>query len=187
MSYGLEAAAERVGQQLLGQRADEHLGPLQQRLPQRHDAVDVRAVDAAGPTRRSASAVPPSRVRQAPTASKFSSAKPERIHQLVAARAHRVRAVLLHPLAHRSAACRPLLVLLERRHVGGGGGGGVPSRFSRIHLPRTTGEVRSACDVTIRMLPLPEQPLPRFVGQRARGGTGCRRRSGCRSAWPAAR
>ena len=44
---------------------------------------------------------------------------------------------------------------------GGGGGGGVPSRFSRIHLPRTTGDVRSACDVTVRMLPCPSRPLPR--------------------------
>ena len=49
---------------------------------------------------------------------------------------------------------------------GGGGGGGVPSMFSRIHLPRTTGDVRSACDVSARMLPWPEQPLPRLVGDR---------------------
>ena len=44
---------------------------------------------------------------------------------------------------------------------GGGGGGGVPSRFSRIHLPRTTGEVRVASDVTVRMLPCPSSPRRR--------------------------
>ena len=36
---------------------------------------------------------------------------------------------------------------------GGGGGGEAPRMFSRIHLPRTTGEVRSGWDVTVRMLP----------------------------------
>ena len=30
---------------------------------------------------------------------------------------------------------------------GGGGGGGVPRRFSRMNLPRFTGEVLLACDV----------------------------------------
>ena len=36
---------------------------------------------------------------------------------------------------------------------GGGTGAGVPSRFSSTHLPRTTGEVRVAIDVTVSMLP----------------------------------
>ena len=36
---------------------------------------------------------------------------------------------------------------------GGGGGGGVPSRTSITHLPRCTGDVRSATDVSVRMLP----------------------------------
>ena len=36
---------------------------------------------------------------------------------------------------------------------GGGGGGGDPSTFSRIHLPRWTGDVRSGYDVTVRMPP----------------------------------
>ena len=46
--------------------------------------------------------------------------------------------------------------------LGGGGGGGVPSTFSRIHLPRPTGEVRSEYEVTVRMLPWPSRPR-RFV------------------------
>ena len=40
----------------------------------------------------------------------------------------------------------------------GGGGGGVPTMFSRIHLPRRTGDVRLAYDVTVRMLPWPSRP-----------------------------
>ena len=47
---------------------------------------------------------------------------------------------------------------------GGGDGGGVPSRFSRIHLPRTTGDVRSGYDVTVRMLPWPSRPPRRLSG-----------------------
>src|SRR4051812_28942847 len=40
-----ETAAERVGQQLLGHRADEDLRVAHQRLPQRHHAIDLRAVE----------------------------------------------------------------------------------------------------------------------------------------------
>ena len=35
---------------------------------------------------------------------------------------------------------------------GGGGEGGVPRTFSSSHFPRTTGDVRVAYDVTVRML-----------------------------------
>ena len=41
---------------------------------------------------------------------------------------------------------------------GGGGGGGVPSSTSITHLPRSTGEVRSATEVSVRMLPWPSRP-----------------------------
>ena len=37
----------------------------------------------------------------------------------------------------------------------------MPSKFSRIHLPRCTTEVRLGYDVTVRMLPCPSSP-PRF-------------------------
>ena len=43
--------------------------------------------------------------------------------------------------------------------LGGGGEGGIPIRLARIHLPRTTGEVRFAFDVEVRMLPCPSKPL----------------------------
>ena len=70
----LEPAAERVGQQLLRHRADEHVRPLQQRL---HAAPRRRRLGCrlrARPTRRSASRLPA--CASAPTASKFSSASP---------------------------------------------------------------------------------------------------------------
>src|SRR5438067_2040897 len=41
---------------------------------------------------------------------------------------------------------------------GGGGGGGAPSKFSRIHFPRMTGEVLLATDVTVRILAWPNSP-----------------------------
>ena len=44
MSSALDAAAERVGHQLLGHRADEQLRPVENRLAQRDDAVNGRAV-----------------------------------------------------------------------------------------------------------------------------------------------
>ena len=49
---------------------------------------------------------------------------------------------------------------------GGGGGGGVPRMFSRIHLPRSTGDVRFGYDVTVRMLPWPSRPRRSSFGQR---------------------
>ena len=33
--------------------------------------------------------------------------------------------------------------------MGGGSGGGLPSRFSRIHEPRVTGDVRFGAEVTV--------------------------------------
>ena len=55
---------------------------------------------------------------------------------------------------------------------GGGAGGGLPSRFSRIHLPRMTGDERFALEVTSSRLPCPSRP------RRASLGTGTRRKSG---------
>jgi hypothetical protein len=101
-------------------------------------------------------AMPDSRVRQAPTASKFSSASPSG------------SMTLWHP-AHagfeRCCSIRPRTVLGtpgtssgNGGTTAGAGGGGVPSRLSRIHLPRTTGDVRSACDVNVSTPPLPNRP-----------------------------
>ena len=49
----------------------------------------------------------------------------------------------------------------------GGGGGADDSRFSSTHLPRSTGEVRVAYDVIVRMLPWPSRP-PRTLPVRQR-------------------
>ena len=38
--------------------------------------------------------------------------------------------------------------------------------FSSSHLPRTTGEVRVAYEVTVRMLPWPSRPRRGLVGKR---------------------
>jgi len=79
----------------------------------------------------------------------------------------------------RSEELRPLLRFFDQgpvglgrpRGFGGGSGGGLPSRFSRIHAPRVTGDVRFATEVTSRKLPCPNSPL------RARLGTVTRRKS----------
>ncbi len=41
---------------------------------------------------------------------------------------------------------------------GGGAGGGEPSSTSMIHLPRSTGDVRSAIEVSASTLPWPRMP-----------------------------
>ena len=101
--------------------------------------------------------MPPSCERHAPTASKFSSANPSgsitlwQVAQAGFARCSSMRSRIVR-LRRRAR-------LLERRDVGGRRRRRRAERFSRIHLPRSDGDVRSACDVTIRMLPLPSRPL----------------------------
>ena len=97
-------------------------------------------------------------VRHRPIASKFSVDKPDRIHQLMAARAHR-RWRDAGPSARAwSGFSHPDSFSGSGGTFSGGGGTGVPSRFSRIHLPRRTGDVRFAYDVTVMMLPWPSSP-----------------------------
>ena len=64
----------------------------------------------------------------------------------------------LQPLAHRALAPCRASFSGSAGTFGGGGGGGVPSMFSSIHLPRSTGDVRFGYDVTVRMLPWPSSP-----------------------------
>ena len=59
--------------------------------------------------------------------------------------------------------------------------------FSSSHCPRSTGDVRFGYDVTVRMLAWPSSPPRVPSAKRRRAGSGCRRRSGSRSAAPAAR
>ena len=65
--------------------------------------------------------------------------------------------MLRQPLAHGQSVADTVLSS-SAGTFGGGGGGGVPRRFSRIHLPRITGEVRVAYEVTVRMLPCRSRP-----------------------------
>src|SRR5204863_24897 len=50
------------------------------------------------------------------------------------------------------------LSVLSAGMFAGGGGGAADRRFSSTHLPRTTGDVRVAYDVSVRMLPWPSRP-----------------------------
>src|SRR6516162_124480 len=95
----------------------------------------------------------PSLIRQAPTASKFSSDRP-------------IGSIKLWQDAHGSLAlcssirCRtdsilvsPLVAFsLSGGTFGGGGGGGVPKNTSMTYFPRPTGEVRVETDVNVKML-----------------------------------
>ena len=82
-------------------------------------------------------------VRQRPTASKFSRAKPRgSIWAWQLAHAGLARCCSIASRIDRGS---PLSVVSSSAGMsGGGGGGGDASRFSRIHLPRSTGEVRVA-------------------------------------------
>ena len=101
---------------------------------------------------------PSSRVRHLPITSKFSSANPSGSIRDVAGCAGGIAPVPLHllPRGQLSPVGR---AFIERRHAGGGGGGGGEfSRLSRIHLPRSTGDVLAAWDVSSRMLPWVSSP-----------------------------
>ena len=131
-------------------------------------------------------ATPSSAVRQRPTASKFSSASPIGSMILWHAGAGRIRPVLLDALAHRVGRAGGRL-LLERRHVG---------RRQRRRAAEQVLEDPLAADhrrrpVRVRrdqqQAAVPEQTATGIALRPARAGSPDRRRSECRSAWPAAR
>ena len=94
--------------------------------------------------------------------------------------------MLLHALAHRRR--RGAVGFSSSGGTSGGGsGGGLPSRFSRIHLPRITGDVRFGVRRDQQQAALAEQAAARIARHRHAAEVRCRRRSGCRSAWRAAR
>ena len=174
MSYALDAAAERVGQQLLGDASSTNRsGCLSSAAAELGQPVELRAVGQRA--RRVDRRVAPRRPsRHRPTASKFSSAKPERIDHRVAAGARRVRAVLRHA-ARASSAPRRGCLARPPRAAGTSArraGGGVPSRFSRIHLPRSTGDVRFGVRRHRQDAAVPEQ-----------AARGCRSASVTRRKW----
>src|SRR4029453_12337267 len=103
---------------------------------------------------------PASLVRVAPMASNGSSAKPMGSNN----RWHPAHVGALRWVSSRSRSESGFWPgLLSLRFVstsGGGGGGGVPTMFSRIHLPRMTGEVRVGLEVTVSTLALLSSPPP---------------------------
>ena len=74
------------------------------------------------------------------------------IHPRMTSRTRRILAVLLHPFTDGCGGL-PGSPSFRSGTSGGGCGGGVPRRLSSTHLPRKTGDVRLAYEVTVRMLP----------------------------------
>ena len=108
-----------------------------------------------------------STVRHWPTASKFSSANPS--GSILAWQAAQVGLARCCSSRCRTvAASMPSSFSISAGMSGGGGGGGDPSRFSSSHFPRTTGDVRFGCEVTVRMLPCPSRPARRSSGYATR-------------------
>jgi hypothetical protein len=89
--------------------------------------------------------------RRRPTASYFSSANPT--GSIMLWHVAQIAFFLCSDSRARPERLPSTVLSLSAGTLGGGGGGGVPRMFSRIHLPRSTGDVRSACDGTARMLP----------------------------------
>ena len=110
----LDAPPDSERQQLLGDRPDEQFRPREQRFLQPVHPVDRRAVEERG---RGIDGYPPLDLAPAPDGVVVLERKPDRVHQLVAARAGRVGPVGGQPLAYRR---RPLTAprLFELRHVG---------------------------------------------------------------------
>ena len=135
-----DAAADRIGQQPLGEGLHEHVLLAQQhfaqaRRPVERGAVrqDAGGIDRPGPRRR--------RVAPAAEAVEILQRKAERVHDPVADGALRIGPMLLHALTHGQ---RPRALRLPSASgtFGGGGGGGVPRSCSSTHLPRIVGAVR---------------------------------------------
>ena len=150
---------ERVGHQVLGEGLHQHARSLQQRLPQIGRARQRRAVvERAGRVDRHAV------VPDAPRAGDVEvvERQADRIDHPVARRAGRVRAVLLHALAHRA---QPAVFGL---------GGRVEIRA------RSAAAAAAACRAA---LPSPTcRAAPARCGRRARSASGCCRGRAARGA-----
>ena len=140
----------------------------------------------ARPTRRSAS---PARRRCATRRRRRSSRATKPIGSITLWQLAQtgLRPVLRHLLAHRLRASRPRLFSLSGGMSGGGGGTG--SAEDVVENPLAAHDRRGPLGVRRHgeHAALAEQPEAALVGQRSRGGSGCRRCPGCRSAAPAAR
>ena len=126
--------------------------------PQARDALERRCRRADCRTTSSGVAAFARASRQRPIGVEVLQREADRIHRAVAAwrtsgfaRCCAIRSRIDERLATRRCPA-------DGGTFGGGGGGGMPRRLSSTHLPRSTGEVRFAYDVTVRMLPCPSSP-----------------------------
>src|SRR5260221_12889031 len=103
----------------------------------------------------------PSSVRQAPIPLKFSRPKPS--GSIRAWQDEQAGFLRCSSIWTRRVPFRPTLDSSSGGTVGGGAGGGALRRFSRIHLPRNTGEVRVEYDETVSTLAWASTPPPRRV------------------------
>ena len=168
----LEAAAQRVGHELLGRRLHEPIGVLQQRVAQVDHAVDLGAVDEPCASRRSVAML-----LGAPAADRVEVLHREAdgVHDLVAARAERPRGVQLHLLAQRARMVLRPGLLLERRHVRAAASERARRRCSRAPTRRAA---RATCvPAATSRAGCCRGPRARGArrSRRARGGSGCRR------------
>ena len=150
------SAAEAVREQVLGEAADERIGPIQNRVPQArrdHRASCHRTAVPDG-------SIGDAAVDRAPQADgvEILERQADRIHHLVARGARRVLPMLRQPLAHRQRLL-VLDILRERRHIRPAAAAArrraaLPSRTCRA-APATCD---SASDVSVRMLAWPSKP-----------------------------
>ena len=96
----VEAAAQGIGEHLLGEASGERIPARPEHGPQLGRPPELAA--AGEPARRHRSARPSSRVRQAADGVEVLEAEAERVHPAVARGAGRVGPVPLHPLAERA-------------------------------------------------------------------------------------
>ena len=135
-------------------------GRLRIASPHRDDAIDGRAVgELAGRVDAGALVVGAPRAHGVEVLER----KAERVHHLVTARAHRIRAMLLHALAHGPGL---LALVLERRHVGWRrrrrrAEQVLENPFAAQHRRGALGVRRDRQDAAV-----PEQPLSGLVGDR---------------------
>ena len=135
----VEAAAQGVGEHLLGEAAGERIAA---RPGARSSARRDHESSPAGQMSRGIDRLVSVRGPPAADGVEVLEAEAERVHAAVARGTGRVGPVPFHPLAERARAT-VLVSFLESLHARRRGRGGVPRMFSRIHLPRLTGEVRS--------------------------------------------
>ena len=172
-----------VGQELLGQRRDEEL-----RMRQAMPAPDPRRLERASRRARTPDGVDRfSGLHRAPARRPRRSSRARSRSDPSACGSSRSGFARCSSIRSRTVALAPFALSSSAGTFGGGGGGGAPSMFSRIHLPRMTGDVRLAIRRHRQDAALPSRPPRGLSGRASRAGSGCRRRSGCRSASPAAR